>query len=249
MRRDRIGLQLFTVRDLLAADLPGALRAVADAGFRAVELARLAHVPPAELARALDEAGLTVIASHEPIELLRADPVAVADRLRAVGCDLAIVPALPEKDRATIADVRRAAADLRRLVPRLAERGVRLGYHNHDDEFAALEGTTAWDVLLAELPPEVVVELDVFWVAVGGRDPIDELGRLGDRAQLVHLKDRLPGIVPRDAPPGEGDLPLEAIVEAARAAGVEWYIAEMVDAADPLAATATAARYLERLAV
>ena len=74
---------------------------------------------------------------------------------------------MPEEDRRTADDVRRFARRARRLRRRLAERGIRLGYHNHAFEFAPLDGTTVWDVLLAELPPEVELELDVYWAAVG----------------------------------------------------------------------------------
>ena len=84
---------------------------------------------------------------------------------------------MPEEDRATADDVRRFAAELGEFAGRLAGRGIRLGYHNHAFEFAPLEETTVWDVLLAELPPEVELELDVYWAAVGGRDPVAEIER------------------------------------------------------------------------
>ncbi len=129
------------------------------------------------------------------------------------------------------------------------ERGIRLGYHNHDFEFAPLDGTTIWDILLAELPPEVEIELDVYWVAVGGRDPVAEIDAAAGRVRLLHMKDRAPGPEPHDAPAGEGILPFPAIVEAARAAGVEWYIAEQDEPRDPLADIARAFRYLQSLAV
>src|SRR6266404_4539558 len=157
MRNDQIALQLYTLRRLAAVDLPGTLQAVAAAGFRAVELARL-----------LRGAGLRVVASHESIEGLRGDASAVADRLAEVGCSRAIVPWMPESDRQTADDVRRFAADLAGFAATLADRSIRIGYHNHSFEFGALDGTTVWDVLLGNLPPEVEIELDVYWAAVGG---------------------------------------------------------------------------------
>src|SRR4051812_16498947 len=104
MRPDQIALQLYTVRALAAVDLSGTLRAVAGAGFRFVELAGLPDTAPHELGRLLAEAGLRPVASHEPIERLRADPVAVADRLEILGCDRAVVPWIPEVDRRTADD-------------------------------------------------------------------------------------------------------------------------------------------------
>ena len=248
MRHDQIALQLWTVRELIAADLPGTLQAVAAAGYRSVELAALPDIAPAALARMLADAGLEAMASHEGIERLRDDASAVADRLAAVGCPRLIVPWLPEEERQDRAGVQRFAADLGEFAERLATQGIRLGYHNHDFEFAPLAGTTVWDILLAELPPEVELELDVYWAAEGGRDPVAEIRTLGDRIRLVHMKDRAAGTEPHDAPAGEGTLPMPAIIEAGRAAGVEWYVVEQDEPQDPLVDIATAFRNLEALA-
>ena len=249
MQLDQIALQLYTVRGLAAADLPGTLRAVATAGYRAVELAGLPDVAPAELARLLEEAQLLVIASHEGIDRLRDDADAVADRLAQVGCPRVIVPWMPEEDRRTGDDVRRFAAALGGFARRFGEQGIRLGYHNHSFEFAAFEGTTIWDILLAELPPEIDIELDVYWAAVAGRDPVAEILATAGRVRLLHMKDLVPGAQPHDAPAGEGTLPFAEIVQEGRTAGVEWYIAEQDEPQQPLNDIASALRYLERLAV
>ncbi len=248
MRLDQIALQLYTLRRLAAADLPGTLHAVAAAGYRAVELAGLPETAPGELARLLGHAGLQIVASHESVEGLRADAGAVADRLAELNCPRVIVPWIPESDRRSPDDVRHFAGELGGFARRFAEHGIRLGYHNHSFEFGPLGGTTVWDVLLAELPPEVDLELDVYWAAVGGRDPVAEIRSTADRVRLVHMKDRAPGPEPHDAPVGEGNLPFPEIIEAARAAGAEWYIAEQDEPHDPLVDIASAFRYLESLA-
>lgn len=248
MRHDQIALQLYTVRDLAAADLPGTLRAVSAAGYRSVELAGLPETEPGELARLLDEAGLRIISSHESIDRLREDASEVGDRLTAIGCPQLIVPWMPEADRRTAADVRRFAVALGGFARRFADRGIRLGYHNHDFEFAPLDGTTVWDVLLAELPHDIDLELDVYWVAAGGRDPVAEIDATAGRVRLLHMKDREPGPEVRDAPAGEGALPFPEIVQAARAAGVEWYIVEQDHPRAPLDDITRALGYLESLA-
>lgn len=248
MRNDQIALQLYTVRRLAAVDLPGTLRAVAAAGYRAVEIAGLPETGAVELAKLLDANGLRAVAAHESIEGLRKGAKAVADRMTALGCPRVIVPWIPETDRRSRADVQRFAAELGGFARRLAERGIRLGYHNHAFEFEPLDGTTVWDVLLAELPPEVEIELDVYWAAVAGRDPVAEIDATADRVRLLHMKDRAPGPEPRDAPAGEGNLPFPEIIDAARAAGAEWYIVEQDEPQQPLEDIASALRYLASLA-
>jgi sugar phosphate isomerase/epimerase len=252
VRQDQIALQLYTVRRLMADDLPGTLRAVAEAGYRSVELAGLPSTESAELARLLGDTGLRAVAAHHGIDELRRDTAAVADRLAALGCPRVIVPWLPEEERRTADDVRRWAAELGGFASALRDRGIRLGYHNHAFEFEPLDGTTVWDVLLAELAPEVELELDVYWAKAGGRDPVAEIRSTSDRVRLLHMKDRAkdgaPGAEPRDAPPGEGTLEFPAIVQAGRVASVEWYIVEQDEPNDPLVDIASGLRYLQTLA-
>jgi sugar phosphate isomerase/epimerase len=252
VRQDQIALQLYTVRRLLATDLPGTLRAVSAAGYRAVELAGLPPIEASDLARHLRQSDLRAVAAHRGIEELRRDVGAVADGLVALDCPRVVVPWLPEQERRTPDDVRRWAAELGGFARTLEARGIKLGYHNHAFEFEPLDGTTVWAVLTAELPPVVDLELDVYWAIVGGRDPVAEIGANAGRVRLLHMKDRAKdsaaGPEPRDAPPGEGMLPFPAIVDAGRAAGVEWYIVEQDEPIDPLVDIATGLHYLQGLA-
>ena len=247
MRRDQIALQLYTLRRLAAVDLPGSLRAAVAAGYRAVEIAGLPEVAPGQLARLLNENGLQAIAAHEAIEHLRADASVVADRLSALGCPRVIVPSIPEADRRTADDVRRFAKELGTFAATFAQRGIRLGYHNHAFEFEQVDGTLLWDVLLAELPSDVEIELDVYWASVGGRDPASEIRANADRVRLIHMKDQAAGPIAHDAPPGQGMLLFPEIVEAGREVGVEWYIVEQDEPQDPLADIASGLRYLQTL--
>ena len=248
MQLDQIALQLYTVRGLAAADLPGTLRAVAAAGYRFVEVAGMPATRPRELARMLDDAGLVAIAAHESIDHLRDDAGLVAEQLAEIACPRVIVPWMPEIDRRTTDDVRRFAEALAGFSRRFEAEGIRLGYHNHAFEFEPLGGTTIWDILIEELAPEVDLELDVYWAAVGGRDPVTEIEAAVGRVRLLHMKDRAQGPEPHDAPAGEGTLAFPEIVAAARAAGVDWYIVEQDNPADPLDDITRAFRYVASLA-
>ena len=248
MRPDQVALQLYTVRDLIARDLEGTLRAVASAGYRFVEIAGIPDRLADSLPGALRHAGLTAIAAHVGFDRLRAGTSNAAVALEAIGCPRAIVPSLPEANRRTPEDVAAFAREMNDVATALSERGIRLGYHNHSFEFAPLDGTTVWDVLLDELDPAVELELDVYWASVGGRDPAAEIRRAADRIGLLHMKDRRAGSDPRDAPAGEGILDMASIVAAGREANVDWYIAEQDEPGDVLADIAVARRNLLSLA-
>jgi sugar phosphate isomerase/epimerase len=248
MRPDQIALQLYTVRRLARDNIAETLAAVAAAGYRSVEVAGLPEASHADLPSLLAEAGLAAIAVHQDLDRLRDAPDAVADWLDAMSCRRVVVPSLPDHERTTADGVRRLADELGRHAARFAERGIRLGYHNHASEFEPLEGTTAWDVLLAELGPRIDLEVDVYWASIGGRDPVEVIHEAGDRVRLLHMKDRASGDAPRDAPAGQGILNIDAIVRAGRAAGVEWYIVEQDEPADELADIAVARAYLEAMA-
>jgi sugar phosphate isomerase/epimerase len=249
MRPNQIALQLYTVRRLAAVDLPGTLARVAAAGYESVEVAGIAESDLDRLAALLRENGLRAIAAHEGFGRLQAAPSQISDWLAGLECPRVIVPSFSEDERRSPGDVRRLVGELNRLASTLAERGIRLGYHNHASEFEPLGDTTVWDILLAELAPGIELEIDVYWASVGGRDPVEVIHDAAGRVKLLHMKDRESGEPPRDAPAGHGILDFPAIVEAARAAGVEWYIAEQDEPADARADIASAYEYLQSLAV
>jgi sugar phosphate isomerase/epimerase len=248
MHPDQIALQLWTVRALTAVDVPGTLKAVRAAGYGAVELARIPPESYGALRGWLDDAELQPMGAHEVIEDLRADAASVAARLTAVGCPRVIVSWMPEADRLTHSDVRRFAAELARFEAFFADHGIALGYHNHWFEFDPLDGTTAWDILLAELPATIELEIDVYWTAFAGRDPVAEIVGAGERVRLLHMKDRSMGEEPHDVPAGEGTLDMPAIVAAGRVAGVDWYVAEQDEPEVILDDIASAYRYLSSIA-
>jgi sugar phosphate isomerase/epimerase len=248
MKRDQIALQLYTVRDLTKTDLGGTLRDVAAAGYRAVELAAMPATAPGEIGRLLADAGLRPVASHEGIEPMRADAGAVVDRLADLGCPRLILPGMERTDRSSPDAVRRFADDVNGFLGLVADRGLRLGYHNHDWEFERLDGTTTWDILLERLAPEVDLEIDVYWAAVAGRDPVTLIRQTAGRVRSLHMKDLIAEPERHDAPAGDGQLDFPGIVAAGREAGVEWYIAEQDDPQSPIDDIGRARRYLASLA-
>jgi sugar phosphate isomerase/epimerase len=245
---DQIAVQLYTLRELLRDDVPGTLRSVAAAGYRAVELAGLPEMPAERLRDLLAVAGLRPMGAHVSLEAMRRDLDGELERAAVLGCPRLIVPWLPEAERATVDGVRRLAGEMGALGERIEAAGRRLGYHNHDFEFAALDGTTIWDVLLDTLPANVDLELDVYWATVAGMDPVQLIGASGGRIRLLHMKDKAAGPDRRDVAPGDGILPWPSIVDAGTGAGVEWYVVEKDDTTNALADVTKARRFLHDLA-
>lgn len=245
----RPGVQLYTVRTLMQRDVAETLGAVAAAGYREVETAGLFGMAPEEFRAALDRAGLVSPAGHTPIEALRQSLDASLASARTLGQEWVVVPWLDEAER-TPEGYRRVAAELNRFGAAAVDRGLRVGYHNHDFEFEELEGgVRGYDLLLADTDPELVdIELDLFWAVNAGQDPVALFERHPGRFPLCHVKDMADrGGAGTQAPVGQGDIDFARIFAHADQAGLRHYFVEQDDPADPLASIRASHAYLQRL--
>jgi sugar phosphate isomerase/epimerase len=249
MRRDQISLQLYTVREETARDMPATLRRISEIGYPAVELAGFGGLSAGQLAGVLDDLGLRVSGAHVPFESWQRDPEVVLADMQALNCDHAILPSAPPDRREDEKSVARLAGDLNRWGELCRREGVAFSYHNHDFEFAPLGETTMWDVLVRETDPELVrLELDLYWIKYAGTDPETVLRDVANRVSLIHLKDMAPDDTLSDLPVGEGTLPWNTLLEAADAAGVEWFIAEQDNPRYALEDVRSSFQYLRSLA-
>ena len=249
MRRDQISLQLYTLREHTARDMPGTLRSLAEIGYSAVEFAGYGGFSPLDLRPDLDGLGIRVSGAHVPYDSWESDPDAVLADMRALGCTNAIVPITPPELRQDADSISTLAGNFNRWGELCHSEGITFSYHNHDFEFAPLGGTTLWDRLIRETDPELVhLELDLYWAEYGGADPDAMLRELGDRISLVHLKDMAPDGTRADLPVGEGDMPWPKLLETADAAGVDWYVVEQDNPRDALEDVRTSLRNLEQMA-
>jgi sugar phosphate isomerase/epimerase len=208
-----LGVQLYSVRDRLAADRDATLRRVAELGYQAVEWFNPTD-DPAGLRTLADRYGLTVWSTHAP---LLDDPDAILDAATAVGTDTVVVPWLDPARFADRAAVEQTARRLNDAAKRAAERGIAVGYHNHWFEpEQRVDGRPALEVLADALDDEVFLEVDVYWATVGGLDVPALLGRLGERVRYLHVKDG-PATTPEAAMTavGAGTLDIPAILAAA----------------------------------
>lgn len=233
-----LAVQLYTFRDPatfggtgLGLDVP-TLTAIAKAGFLGVETVDVPGGDAAEARTILDDLDLAVTSSHTWANLTDHDALSRAfDSLVRLGSPRVVVTsrvvATPEGVDALIEQVGAAA----RLA---ASHGLRLAYHNHDTEMADVGGTSIIDRLAAGLGDAIDVQVDIFWVVVGGGDPAAVIDRLGARVVSLHVKDgvELPSSAYAgeqfvNVPVGNGVVDPEPAVRAAEAAGsVEWLIVE-----------------------
>ena len=192
------------------------LRAIAACGFLGVETVDVPGGDPAAARRALGDVDLAITSSHTWASW--ADPDAfrgAADSIAELGSPRIIVspPAGQLRgDLAPVIDRLAAAANV------AAERGLRLGIHNHDAEMAPVDGERVIDRLVADLGDTVDVQVDIFWATVGRADPAEVIAALGERVVSLHLK---------DVPVGSGVVdPAPAVAAALDAGAVEWLIVE-----------------------
>ncbi|MBE9404891.1 sugar phosphate isomerase/epimerase [Brachybacterium sp. Marseille-Q2903] len=210
-----ISVQLYSIRQHLTDDPTAALARLAEIGFTQVEpFALMDHVEM--LREQLPMHGLTAPSTHASL-VTSEDPARVFEAAASLGVRTVIDPYVDREKWNQVPDIKATADRLNELAGIAAEHGVNVGYHNHDFEARPIfEGRCGLEVLADHLDPRVVLELDTFWCAVGGTDPAELLGRLGQRVQLLHLKDGpFEGSTADQQPLGQGDMDVPSVLAAA----------------------------------
>ena len=242
-----IGLQLYTIRDLMEQNFEYALRQVAEIGYREVEFAGLFDHAPKKVATILSKTGLTTPSSHISFDRLRTGLQGVVDEAQTLGNQYVVCPSIDGSLQKDAAGWRRAAADLNRAGNSLQRVGLRLAYHNHDAEFHPLpNGEIGYDILLAECDPKFVkMELDLYWITKGGRDPLEYFAKWPSRFPLVHVKD-MAGNGGMTAV-GQGHIDWARIFAKRRDAGIEHFYVEYDNPTSPIADIKVSFDYMVRL--
>ncbi|NEE00733.1 sugar phosphate isomerase/epimerase family protein [Phytoactinopolyspora halotolerans] len=241
-----LAVQLYSARDQIAEDRDAVLRRLAGIGFGAVEPFQPLN-DPAGFRKVADDLGLTVCAAHAADLVQGVEPAKVFDALGTLGTDQAIVPGgIPRAEFATADGVKRVADRLNGLAEQARARGISLGYHNHEHELEYLiDGRHALDVLADALAPEVFLEVDTYWAAVGGADVPALLRRHADRVRLLHVKDGPAVVGEHNVVVGSGSVPVPEYLAAAPDA---WRVIEFDRCAtDVLDALEASYRYVASL--
>ena len=222
---DIIALQLYTVRDETARDFMSTLHRVAEIGYAAVEFAGYGHLSSSAMATLLADTGLQAIGSHVGLPALEKNFAYEINYCLDLGCPLLVVPSIEERWR-TPKGIQRLSAILNEYGCRAQEHSVTLAYHNHDFEFRpATTGELLIDQLIAGTDPALLkLELDIFWAAFAGADPIGFINKHSERIVALHLKDMTPDR--KFIEVGDGTLDITGITKAAQASGTNYFIVE-----------------------
>jgi sugar phosphate isomerase/epimerase len=244
---DAIGIQLFTLRALMQEDFAGTLRDVASIGYEEVEFAGLFGNDPAQTKQLLAELNLTAVGSHVDWNRIRDDPDGAIEETLALGSHYLVFPFLPEGERQTLAQWRDWVVVLNRVGQACKERGLELAYHNHDFEFTAVEGVVPYDLLLEQVDRSVVkLELDLYWLAKGGREPAALFAEYPGGFPLGHVKDmRRSDQAIVDV--GQGDLDFASVFAQSEVSGMAHFIVEHDNTADPMRTAQNSFTYLQQL--
>lgn len=231
MKISQVAAQLFTLRDHLKtpADIATSLKKVRAIGYEAVQVSGMGPIDEAELVKLLKGEGLTLCATHEPGNVIRAETDKVIERLQKLGCKYTAYPYPAGVDFSKPADVELLIKELDAAGEKMAKAGQVLTYHNHAHEFYKFQGKPLLEYIYAKSNPKFLQgEIDTYWVWAGGADPVAWCKKLANRLPLLHLKDYGAGAdgKPFFAEIGYGALDWPAIIAAAEASGTEWFIVE-----------------------
>lgn len=232
-RLDVIGLQLYTLRTLAAADVEGTLEKVAGIGYREIEFAGLYGKSATEVRAILDRTGLRAVSSHHSLRDVRENWPATLDAAATLGQSYVVVASIGGDDASSVAALERTADAFNRAGEAAKSHGLRFGYHNHDFEFRPMDGRLPYDVLLEACDASLVVmEMDIYWIVNGGRDPLSYFAAHPGRFHLIHAKDRTAD--GRMVNVGAGVIDFPAILGRSRQAGIRHVLVEHDRPASPI---------------
>lgn len=227
-----VGLQLYSVREQCAKDLPGVLAAVAKMGYRGVEFAGYHGRTAKELRALLDANGLVCCGTHTPYESVLPDKLQETIEFnKTIGNKFLIVPWMEGKTKQAWLE---KAKLFNEVAGKVKGQGMLVGYHAHAHDFDKFDGESAWDLFFGNTESDVVMQLDTSNCRDGGADPVAVLKKYPGRAKSIHLKASGGGA---EAAIGEDKVDWKAVFEFCESkGGTQWYVVEHESSKEPLGA-------------
>ncbi|WP_084628258.1 sugar phosphate isomerase/epimerase family protein [Amycolatopsis nigrescens] len=240
-----LGIQLYTVRNLMAADPQGTLDALGAIGYATVGVSGLYGHTPQAFRAMLDRAGLRAVLTHLSLDAIRGDWQRELANARVLGVRYVVVPSLPSSLQ-NPAGYRQVAGEFSAAGAAARREGLRFLYHNHGFDFKIVDGLPLYDILVRETDPRFVnFELDLYWAVDGGQDPVRYFAEYPGRFPVFHVKDRAVDGSFEDV--GYGTIDFRRIFRLHEQSGIREYVVEHDQPADPLLSASRSHHYLRNL--
>jgi len=260
---DKIGLQLYTLRDNMKTDFEGTIAKVASTGYTEVEFAGYFDHTPQQVRAILDKDGLTAPSVHVDYKSLAVDkfPKVIEDS-KIIGHQYIVMPWIDDEVRKDPDGWKRSAEIFNRCGEDCKKAGLQFAYHNHHFEFIQVHGKYAYDIILEETDPKLVqMEMDLCWMTVARQDPAKYFAKYPGRFPMVHVKDvkmvppvETPGrpvdfekVFPQMTSVGNGMIDWKKMFENSKQAGIKHYFVENDYPKDGFANVKASYEYLEKL--
>ena len=246
-RSDKVGIQLYTVRDQMKADFEGTLAHIAEIGYKEVEFAGYFDHAPADVKAILNRHGLAAPSTHVAFENDEKWKAAL-DTAKTIGHEYIVMPWIPQERRKTLDDWKNFAQVFNHAAQMAHDAGIQFAYHNHDFEFPKMDGQVPYDVLLQNTDPKLVqLEIDLYWITKAGQDPLAYFSRWPGRVPLVHVKDSAGPPEHKMVDVGQGKIEWKRIFAKREQAGIKHFFVEHDQPPQPFDDIAASYKYLSQL--
>lgn len=257
---NKVGVQLYTVRDLMKQDFEGTIARVAAIGYKEVEFAGYFGRTPQQVRDVVQKNGLTAPSTHVQYDELDDKFPSVINDSKIIGLSYVVCPWIPEELRKSPDIWKQASEKFNKCGEQCKAAGLQFAYHNHWFEFLPTNGKLPYDELLAECDPNLVkMEMDLCWITTAGADPLVYFKKYPGRFPLVHVKDvkTMPKVTTGGSQSfgdtvdltsvGSGVIDWKRIFAKSDEAGIKHYIVEHDRPANPLESITASYEYLQKL--
>ncbi len=225
-----IGIQLYTIREMVNKDFEGTLKILSEIGYNSVEAAgyndgKYYGFEPQDYAKICKDYGILPLSSHSSINIENAEKV--IENTAKAGMNYLVLPSIGNEKRQTLDDYRQMADEFNLIGEKCKNSGLKFGYHNHAYEFDKLNDQVPYDVLLQRTEPELCfMQIDLYWMVYGGYDPVDYFNRYPGRFDLWHVKDMDKTEQRGSTEIGQGIIDFPELFEQKEKSGMKFYFVE-----------------------